>query len=191
MLYIHLTKQVFFFNVWKKHGLQHQPKIVLLETNQIIPDRNLFGHRQSRFGSDRFDVKIELATSPNPVNRKSNSTGAEMTQNMLDSDGVTRTDENNYLPSQPRVHVTTQNTPGEIASGYGELGDATPMSGDGNDFPTNPPRMGYQNKDGKFEHVKSMSGHASDNSDVNDSISASIDANRKHTNVMQEGYTDC
>ena len=35
-----------------------EPKIVLLETNQIIPDKNLFG--QSNFATNTFDVLIQL-----------------------------------------------------------------------------------------------------------------------------------
>ena len=44
-----------FFNVWTKYGLKDKPKIVLIETKQLIPDKNLFGQ------SNAFNVVIQLA----------------------------------------------------------------------------------------------------------------------------------
>ena len=45
-----------FFQVWKDYGLKDKPKSVLIETKQLIPDKNLFGQ------SNAFNVVIQLAT---------------------------------------------------------------------------------------------------------------------------------
>ena len=180
------------------------------------------GRRLTRLGTNGFDVKISVATSAtsatsptstSQVNPKyTNTVGmtqiidAEMKENRLERDGVTSTDENNYLamPSQPGA--TSQNTGGELVLGHmhgdvnddgHEIGHVTGhvapilMSGDENNFAANfnPPHMGYQNRDGRFSPVTSMSGDAYEMNMYN-SIIASIEANKKQTNIMQEGYTN-
>ena len=164
--------------MWAKHGLHNEPKIVLLETNQIIPDKNYFTRRLSRFRTNTSDTRmIELGTSTKQV-----TTGGLVT------DGITSADESNYLTNQPGA--TSHNIAGELehgdvnGDGY-KKGAVTLMSGNDNNFPTNAPRMGYQNEDGKFERVTSIS-----EMNMYNSIIDSMEANRKQTNIMQEGYTN-
>ena len=66
IIHKHITQQI-FFNVWKKYRLKKVPKIVLLESNQIIPDKNLFG--QNNFVSNSFDVLIQLGNIPKQQSR--------------------------------------------------------------------------------------------------------------------------
>ena len=47
-----------FFTVWQREGLNQEPKIVLNDTKQIIPDKNLFG--QSNFVSHTADSTSQL-----------------------------------------------------------------------------------------------------------------------------------
>ena len=47
-----------FFEVWKQHGLKRVPKINLIETHRIIPDKNLFG--ESNLASNAFNVVIQV-----------------------------------------------------------------------------------------------------------------------------------
>ena len=51
-----------FFQVWNRYGLKQPVKIILVETKQIIPDKNLFG--QSNLAANAFNVVIQLATAP-------------------------------------------------------------------------------------------------------------------------------
>ena len=51
-----------FFNVWKRGGLKRTPKIKLIETKQIRPDKNLFGQ------SNPFNVVIQLTRVRNGDN---------------------------------------------------------------------------------------------------------------------------
>ena len=44
-----------FFHVWKDYGLKDKPKSVLIETKELLPDKNLFGQ------SNAFNVVIQLA----------------------------------------------------------------------------------------------------------------------------------
>ena len=48
-----------FFKVWKRYGLKKAPKVILIETKQIIPDKNLFG--ESNLAAN---VVIQLSTVP-------------------------------------------------------------------------------------------------------------------------------
>ena len=48
-----------FFSIWENHGLKAEPTIGLIETKQIIPDKNLFG--QSNFAVNGFNVIIQLS----------------------------------------------------------------------------------------------------------------------------------
>ena len=73
-----------FLKVWKNHGLQHAPKIQLIETKQIIPDKNLFG--QSRFAENAFNVIIQLgmkaAPGQNHLKKESNENENKMEKNL-------------------------------------------------------------------------------------------------------------
>ena len=48
--------------MWNRYGLKQPVKINLVETKQIIPDKNLFG--QSNLAANAFNVIIQLATAP-------------------------------------------------------------------------------------------------------------------------------
>ena len=53
----HIQHTQTFFKVWEKHGLKQEPTIVLVETKQLIPDKNLFGHK---IGHGDTNVIIQL-----------------------------------------------------------------------------------------------------------------------------------
>ena len=65
-----------FFKVWQNNGLQQAPRIELIETKQIIPDKSLFG--KSNFAENAFSVIIQLgmggAPDPSHLNKQSNQT---------------------------------------------------------------------------------------------------------------------
>lgn len=137
----------------------------------MIPDKDLFGRRQSTY-------RLEKSGKINSTGGLAVTTGVEMIESRLSGDGVTNTDDNHYLTSQPRG--TSQNTTGELRHG-----DVTPVSGSDVNFPTN--------GDGKLDRVTSISTDVSEmniyNSDMDEGIIASNDANRKQTNTIPEGHT--
>ena len=102
---LHKHIQQIFFNVWKKHRLQNVPKIVLLESNQIIPDKNLFG--QNNFVSNSFDVLIQLGNIPKQRGRA--TTNEKMTKNESDNNEITVDNSVDSIPCE-----TYGNRDGEV-----------------------------------------------------------------------------
>ena len=163
--------------MWKKYGLKEVPKIVLLETNQIIPDKNLFG--QSNFVTNTFDVLIQLGTIPKRRDRKSQlsrqaAKDGEMTKNGLNDDAIISVAMNSF-DSIP--HVTNNNANGELehvtsVSDVFEMNGINVNENDEND-----------DKGANLNELQTNIGIRSG--------SASIDnGTRRGTNVMQEGYND-
>ena len=60
-----------FFIVWKRYGLKRKPKILLRETKQVLPDKNLFG--QQNLDNNPFNVIIRLSSIPNRIRRLSHN----------------------------------------------------------------------------------------------------------------------
>ena len=48
-----------FFGVWERHGLNQLPKISLIDTKRIIPDKNIFGAS--------YNVIVQLTTIPDRI----------------------------------------------------------------------------------------------------------------------------
>ena len=140
--------------------MQTQPKIVLLETNQIIPDKNLFG--QSNFVTNTFDVLIQLRNMPKRRSRSQATKDEAMTKNNFDNNAII-------------VNNSDNDQDGDLE--HEEL--ATPMT-DGFETNSTIDDINVDKNNGNLNELQTNIG----------STSVSFDANRRETNVMKEGYED-
>ena len=142
-----------------------------MESNQIIPGKNLFG--QSNFVSNTFDVLIQLGNAPKQRGGKSplarnTTTDDQMTKNELDRNAII-------------VHNSVDSTPvGTHGNRDGELEHVISISDlfEMSNINANENNQNTEN----FNELQLQT-----NIGIRSS-SASIDVGRRGTNAMQEGH---
>ena len=157
-----------FFKVWENHGLEQVPRIELIETKQIIPDKHLFG--DSNFAENAFNVVIQLGTKASPgrnhFTKQRNQTESN-TQENLDVMSTTDT---------PRHGSHDVVNPNNTIDKSGEKGKNTEDS-------YSDDSVNHVTSGGNVAAGESVAEAVEDHAHV-----SGVNRKRKNTNTMEEGH---
>ena len=167
-----------FFKVWKRCGLKRLPKIVLTETKQIIPDKNLFG--QSNFASNAANVVIQLMKDPVQVSRQSIS---RVSQHFQGTDDIHAY--NNATGANDDTMTNDAPVIGNVTSASNIDGEDESHSESVHAISSN--RTTYDNENIHVLSKESGSEHAITHMDDELEMQNIYHSNRKKTNDMLEG----